>query len=131
MRDGTETWRVYSSGHDGDPAYLVVQGSITKTARECAFSGQTGVSIKYGVAGRVLLGPKGSPGTFTLPVRAAFVRPGGEAVQSDLVRVSVTVPAGESRADFSHVSEGFSYDVPPEDIVNNYVLYLGFDQKGR
>ena len=130
VRDGTETWRVYTRGHEGDPAYLVVQGSINKTARECAFSGETGLTIKYGVAGRVLLGPQGSPGTFQLPVRAAFVRAGGESVWSELARVSVTVPPGASRADFAHVSQGFGYDVPPDDVLNRHVLYVGFDEQG-
>ncbi len=129
IRDGTQTYRIYARGHDGDPAYLVLQGSITKTARECTFEGDTALTMKLGIAGRALLGPEGHPGTFTLPIRAAFVRPGGEAVWSDLYRVTVTVPQGQTYVDFTQVADGISYQIPPTEVINNYVLYVGFDER--
>ena len=43
------------------------RGEITKMARECQLYSDR-VVVKYGFAGRVLLGPKGAPGTVTLAV---------------------------------------------------------------
>ncbi|ESR26231.1 hypothetical protein [Lutibaculum baratangense] len=129
VRDGTETHRVYARGHDGDPAYLIYQGSISRTARECTFEGTGAVAIKYGVAGRVILGPAGQPGTFQMPVRTAFVRPGGQAVWSKGSTVSVTVPQGENSADYSYVEQAGAYQIPAEDIINHYVIYTGFDDR--
>src|SRR5579883_2712031 len=57
----------YENNRVGDGNAVLHRGEITKTARECQGSeGQ--MVVKYGVAGRVLLGPKGKPGTITLPV---------------------------------------------------------------
>lgn len=131
VRDGTQTHRVYARGHEGDPAYLVYQGSISKTARECAFLGEQAVTMKFGIAGRVILGPQGQPGSFQLPIRVALVRPGGEPGFSELYRVAVTVPAGATSAEFAYVGEGVTYQIPPDAIINNHVLYAGFDEQAR
>lgn len=130
VRDGTETYRVFSQGRDGDPAYLVYQGTISRTARECAIQGNV-VSMKLGIAGRVILGPQGRAGTFTLPIRVAAVQAGGEAVWSELYRVSVTIPEGQNIADFAHVAEGVTYQVPEGTSSTQFIVYSGFDEQAR
>ena len=58
---------IYQNGHDGDQMYVVNRTEITKLSRECrVYGGQ--VVVKYGFAGRVLLGPKGKPGRVSAPV---------------------------------------------------------------
>ncbi len=52
---------LYEAGHTNDAQAIIHRGEITKLARECQFYGDR-VVVKYGVAGRVLLGPRGSPG---------------------------------------------------------------------
>src|SRR5205807_1091072 len=73
IRSGTEAMSLYDKGHDADPEYVRFLGSIGRTARECHLDGD-GLSIKVGVSGRVVAGPKGSPGTVTLPLRIAVTK---------------------------------------------------------
>ena len=58
---------VYQPGHVGEANSVVHRGEITKMARECQLYSDR-VIVKYGFAGRVLLGPKGGPGTVTLSI---------------------------------------------------------------
>ena len=67
---------VYEPGHNGDSLSIVHRGEITKLARECQLYSDR-VVVKYGFAGRVLLGPKGQPAVVNLP-RNVHV-PGTEA----------------------------------------------------
>lgn len=79
IRDGTQTLRVYERGGEGDPQFIRYQGSILKIARECTYSGDEIVSVKFGVSGRVVIGPRGAPGTYSVPIRAVFMPRGGQA----------------------------------------------------
>ncbi|MGE0856876.1 MAG: hypothetical protein AB7L18_12370, partial [Hyphomicrobiaceae bacterium] len=67
-RDGTLT--IYEPGRAGDSLAVMHRGEITKTARECRVE-HGRVVVKYGFSGRVLLGPRGNPGTVTLPISIA------------------------------------------------------------
>ena len=58
---------VYQPDKVGDTNAVVHRGEITKMSRECQLFADR-VVVKYGFAGRVLLGPKGGPGTVTLGV---------------------------------------------------------------
>ncbi|MGI9386228.1 MAG: hypothetical protein ACR2OX_02245, partial [Methyloligellaceae bacterium] len=59
---------VYEVGRVGDALAIQHRGEITKTARECQIFPDK-VMIKYGFAGRLLLGPRGRPGRYSLPVK--------------------------------------------------------------
>lgn len=133
IREGTETFRTYERGFDGDPGHVIYQGGITKVARECDFIGTNAIKISFGVAGRVITGPSWNNGPIKLPVRAAFVRTGGEAVWSDLYTVEPTMIPGETVVQFVQVEDEVYYEVPEGDHINNYVIYVGFDEvaKGR
>ena len=65
---------VYAGGHVGDTAAIVHRGEITKMARECQLYSDR-VIVRYGFAGRVLLGPKGGPGQVTLPINIKVAVP--------------------------------------------------------
>ena len=58
---------IYADGRVGDGQAIKHRGEITRLARQCQIYGDR-VVVKYGFAGRVLLGPKGAPGQVTLPV---------------------------------------------------------------
>ena len=58
---------IYQPGHVGDNLAVIHRGEITKMARECQIYSDR-VVVRYGFAGRVLLGPKGIPGTVNMPV---------------------------------------------------------------
>ncbi|MDJ1157848.1 hypothetical protein QNA08_06335 [Chelatococcus sp. SYSU_G07232] len=94
----------------GEGASLRHQISIANTARECASVPGGGYTVKVGVEGRALLGPTGSPGTFTAPVRIAL-KSGDRVIASRSRTVSVTIPAGQTQGSFVVVEEGLM--VPP------------------
>lgn len=129
VRDGTEAMRVYERGREGDPRHLRFQGTLGELARECIFreDGQ-GVTIRYGIAGRLITGPAGGPGNYELPLRVAVMRVGGEAVWSRLYRVPVTVQQGEGNVRFQHVAEDIQLELPAGDAFGNYVIFAGFDE---
>jgi len=95
---------IYQSGHDNDAMYVVNRGEITKLSRECRFY-NGGVVVKYGFAGRVLLGPKGAPGAVTLPVSIRAADAYKNTLAKDKMSVRVTVPSGKPVGYFSMVRE--------------------------
>lgn len=130
IRDGTQTLRIYRKGGEGDPDFIRYQGSITKVARECIYSGDEIISVKFGITGRVVIGPQGETGTFNLPVRAAFLPRGGSPVWGELYQVPVTVNPGESSSDFVFVQQTAAYTIPPGENILNYTVFVGFDESG-
>lgn len=95
---------VYQSGHDNDAMYVVNRGEITKLSRECRFY-NGGVVVKYGFAGRVLLGPKGKAGAVTLPVAIHATDAYKNTLAKDKMSVRVTVPPNTPVGYFSMVRE--------------------------
>ncbi|WP_141700660.1 hypothetical protein [Methyloceanibacter superfactus] len=115
---------VYQPGHDGDTNFVVHRGEITKLSRECQFYGGR-VVVKYGFAGRVLLGPKGGPGTVTMPVKIRAAGADKQTLATDKMSITTTVPAGSPVGYFSMVREiGFPLQVGtrPED----YKIFVAF-----
>ena len=115
---------VYQPGHDGDTMFVIHRGEITKLSRECQFFGSR-VVVKYGFAGRVLLGPKGGPGTVTMPVKIRAAGANKETLATDKMSITTTVPSGSPVGYFSMVREiGFPLQVGtrPED----YKIFVAF-----
>ena len=71
------------------------QISIVNTARECAREGKN-IRIHVGVEARVLLGPAGTPGTYSTPVYISMMR-GTKVVASRVGRGSVTLSNGQTQ----------------------------------
>jgi hypothetical protein len=101
------------------------QFSVVQTARECRSEGSN-IIIKMGVEGRTLLGPSGSPGSFTVPVRFVAKR-GDTVVASKLVRQSVTIPSGDTQATFIAIEEGMSVSKAGAAELE---LFVGLDGSG-
>jgi hypothetical protein len=115
---------VYQPGHDGDTMFVIHRGEITKLSRECQFFGSR-VVVKYGFAGRVLLGPKGGPGTVTMPVKIRAAGANKETLATDKMSITTTVPQGSPVGYFSMVREiGFPLQAGtrPED----YKIFVAF-----
>ena len=89
------------------------------------------LQLKVGVAGRVLIGPAGEPGTFTISIRIAVRNDTTQtAVNSQLVRVSASVAPSDTQAAFSYVTEPVSVPMvahPDED----YTILVGFDTSAK
>lgn len=113
---------IYQSGHDGDQMYVVNRGEITKLSRECRFSGGR-VVVKYGFAGRVLLGPKGHPGVVTLPVSVRAADAYKATLAQDKMTVRVTVPADKPAGYFSMVRE-ISFPIQVGTRLEDYKIFV-------
>jgi hypothetical protein len=107
------------------------QGSLGQLARECAILGDV-MTMRVGVEGRILVGPKGGPGTVNVPIRIALVAEGPQPkpIVSKFYNVPVTVPPGASQAIFSQVEDDLTFPLPPDKRIGNYIVYVGFDPQG-
>jgi hypothetical protein len=124
---GTESMVIYEKGHDGGAAFVRTQGSITNTARECHALDATTLSIKLGVGGRILAGPKGGAGTVTMPIRIAVARQHDNSVLfSKAFPVTVNLAAPDFGADYSQVFDQVQFTVGPDD--RDLIIYVGFDE---
>lgn len=129
VQPGTAALAVYTPGGQGDPMALRYQVSMGETARECTDLGAE-VSIRVGVQGRVIAGPKGGGASTDVPVRVAVVDSKGTPVYSKLTRVRATLPAGQPNQVFTHVEEGITLPAP-EGGLRGYRILVGFDNEGR
>jgi hypothetical protein len=131
IRAGTEAMSLYEKGHEAEPDYVRFLGSIGKTARECHRDGDT-LSMKVGVSGRVVAGPKGAAGTVTLPLRVAVAKQIGGAkgaLYSQLFKIQVPVSPPTLGADYSQVFDQVSVKIGPDD--HDLIIYVGFDEGGK
>ena len=92
---------IYAGGQVGDTQAVVHRGEITKLARECQIYGDR-VMVKYGFAGRVLLGPKGVPGQVTLPVSIKVADADRKVLANDKTERADHRPVGKSGRLFLH-----------------------------
>ena len=127
VQDGTSAVRVYS-GADQSNTNLRYQYSLGQTARECQ-QADGRLTIKVGVAGRVLVGPAGAPSSFTIPVRVVIRRESDlQPAVSQLYHTTATIQPGESGTDFTLVSDPLSVPYLHEDSDDDYTILVGFDQ---
>jgi hypothetical protein len=128
IRSGAAAWQV----SDGAGATSVrYQGSLGQLARECAILGET-MTMRVGVEGRLLVGPKGGPGNVKVPIRMALVAEGPtpKPLWSKFYNTDVSVPEGASQAVFSIVEDDLTFPMPSNRDIGNYVVYVGFDPQG-
>lgn len=113
---------VYQSGHDGDQDFAVYRGEITKLSRECRFYAG-GVVVKYGFAGRVLLGPKGKSGAVTMPVNIRAAGANKQTLATDKLSVRATIPQDQTAGYFSMVRE-ISFPVQIGTRPEDYKIFV-------
>ena len=128
VQDGTASVRVFKGGQsNADVRYGFSMGDV---ARECSKVGNQ-LQLKVGVEGRVLIGPAGAPGTFTVPIRIAVRNDNTQKVlSSQLARISATIAPSDTQAGFTYVTEPFSVPFvgrPEED----YTILVGFDSGAK
>lgn len=118
---------VYEPGKVGDGLAIKYRGEITKTARECQLiPGQ--VTVKYGFAGRVLLGPKGATGPKTLPAIIHVTDKDRNKIKSETVNVTVSMSPNQPIGYFSYVRR-ISFAMPPGSRPSDFKLFIAFDKK--
>lgn len=128
IRQGASTFQQSGADNGSTALSLRYQANFIKFARECALRAGN-VVMKVGVEGRVILGPAGTPGQLSLPVRLAVVKEGLEprVIWTKFYMVPVMMPPGQPNVLFTHVEEDVSFPNPPGDDLDAYVVYVGFD----
>lgn len=123
LRDGTAFFNSYAKGGQDDPAKLTYQSAITDATRNCTRTDTT-MSINVGVAGKVVTGPAGGPGTVNMPIRIAVIR-GEEVLYSQLHKnaVQVTDPS---------MATQWVFTVPnitiPKPTARDVQIFVGYDE---
>lgn len=117
----------YEKGRVGDAQAVTQRAEITKTARECQ-SVPGRIIVKYGFSGRVLLGPKGKPGNFTLPVNVAVNDATRTKVATDSLKVNAAVEPDKPIGYFSAVRT-VEFAIPEGSRPGEFELVVGFDNK--
>lgn len=127
IRDGTEALRTYVKPKEPSPNTIIWQASIGQTARQCLEDPNGTMTIKIGVSGRVLAGPKGGPRDVTVPVRVAVVKFQEAVLASELHKEQVTIGPDLSTV-FRRV---YQVEVPSPGNDRDYIIYVGFDDGGE
>ena len=117
---------IYQPGHVGDSNAVVHRGEITKMARECQLLSDR-VIVKYGFAGRVLLGPKGGPGTVSSAVNVRVAGAQQNTLATDKMTVTTTIPPGGPAGYFSMVRE-IAFPIVVGTRPEDYKIFVAFDR---
>ncbi|MBO0734768.1 MAG: hypothetical protein J2P49_10750 [Methylocapsa sp.] len=116
-----------SRAYAGEPpsnANLRYQLGLNETARECAREGSQ-LALKIGAAGKVLLGPAGSPGSFTVPVRMTIVRKSdNQPVLAKLYSATATIAQNTTEAEFTVISEPLHVPFLQEHADQDYAIRI-------
>jgi hypothetical protein len=122
-----EVVRRFERGHDNEVGHVVWQASIGKTARECLYEVDGRLTLKVGVSGRVISGPKGGAASVAVPLRLAVVKYKEKVLASESYQVEVAIPP-QGSAVFTEVHE-IALPSPGDD--RDYILYVALSDKER
>lgn len=117
---------VYEPGRVGDGLAIMHRGELTKTARECSFEGGR-VTVRYGFAGRVLLGPRGKSGPLSLPISVFVTDAKRDKITGEKLRVDATVAVENPIGYFSAVRT-VTFDVPEGARPGEFEVFVGFER---
>jgi hypothetical protein len=116
---------VYEAGGENDPSAIRYQATLDQFPRAC--TDEAGVlTIDLGISGFLLAGPKGAPGTFTVPIRVEIVQDISTVVFSEVYPTAATLAPGQNRASFTRV-ERITVPSPPRETMR---ITLGFEEGG-
>ncbi len=121
--DGAQLIRRYERGSEENPNAVVWQASFGETARDCLYDTEGGLTIRVGVSGRVIAGPKGSAGEVAVPFKIAVVKFKEAVLASEGHTLTAALPAAGS-ATFAEVRE---IKLPSPGRDRDYIIYVGFD----
>jgi hypothetical protein len=117
---------IYQPDHVGDLNAVVHRGEITKMSRECQLLADR-VVVKYGFAGRVLLGPKGAPGSVTLGINVRVAGAQQNTLATDKMKVTATVPPDGPAGYFAMVRE-IAFPIGVGTRPEDYKIFVAFDR---
>ena len=117
---------IYEAGRIGDGLAVMHRGEITKTARECSIEPGR-VTVKYGFSGRVLLGPRGKPGTVSMPLSIFVTDAKRERIAADKIKVDVAISLDKPIGYFSTVRT-VTFNIPEGTRPGEYEVFVGFER---
>jgi len=129
LREGTAVYTQYSKGVKknvqglADPNKLMIQATLDATTRQCRQTDQ-GLVVTVVVRGRVITGPEGKDGTYTLPIRVAATD-GDQTLYSELTPFQVTIPPGQGNAQFIFTKDNVVLTAPAGGLTR---LFAGIDE---
>lgn len=113
----------------GSGAGLRHQFAISETARECTVANKQ-ISIRVGVAGRVVAGPAGGAGTVSVPVRIGIRREADKKILTlKVVNITATIPPGGSNTTFAVVSEPLTVPWLREEADEDYMVVVSLAKR--
>jgi hypothetical protein len=125
--DGTAAFQAHA-GSPPTTMNLRYQYALGDAVRECALSGDQ-LAIKVGIAGNVLLGPAGTPASFSVPLRVAIVgTKDNQPIVTKLYRVAATIPQGEAGTEFQLVTEPLLVPFRQDHTEDDYTIKVGIDE---
>ncbi len=129
VRTGAATWQIPPGT---GPTNIRYQASLGQLARECALLGDA-MTVRVGIEGRVLVGPKGGPGNVSIPVRIAVIHEGPQprTLWTKFYSIPVSIAQGTTQAAFAQVEDDVTFQLPAnKSELAAYVVYVGFDPQG-
>jgi hypothetical protein len=123
LRDGTAYFNTYAKGGQDDPAKLRYQASIMDVTRTCSSAGGA-MTMNVAVAGKIVPGPAGAPGSVTMPIRIVVLR-GEEVLYSQLHKYQVAVGNAASATQFVFNDPNVSFPSPTGRDVQ---IFAGYDE---
>lgn len=113
----------------GSGAGLRHQFAISDTARECTVANKQ-ISIRVGVAGRVVAGPAGGAGTVSVPVRIGIRREADKKIlTSKVVNITATIPPGGANTTFAVVSDPLTVPWLREEADEDYMVVVSLAKR--
>ncbi len=106
-----------------DSANIIYQASVTDLTRDCS-NANGSLNMKIAVAGKIVPGPKFTPGTITMPIRVAVMH-GTDVLYSQLHQYQVQVTDPSVATQFVFTDQNV---VVPEPTAQDYQAYAGFDE---
>jgi hypothetical protein len=107
------------------------QFAVGQVARECGVAGKE-LTIKVGVKGRLVLGPAGSPGSYSAPLSISVRQQTGDKIlASKIFNVGATIAPGATGADFTVVTEPFAVPFTTEHAADDYEVVVGFGKGAK
>ena len=113
-----------------ESASVRYQFNIGETARQCDPAGPGRATIKIGVAGNLVIGPAGAPGTYSVPLRITVTQDADhKQVYTKTYKIEATVDAVSS-GQFRIVADPIEVAMPTLQLANVYSITIGFEGGG-
>jgi hypothetical protein len=125
VRPGADAIFYYGNGKAGDPRDLHYQASFDHQSRNCVVSNGL-ITVKMGVSGRVLLGPKGSESSVDVPLRFTVERD-DVSIFSERYVLPVAITGANQSGDFVKVVENVTIPYLGGETI---IIWVGFDPRG-